>query len=187
MPNNKPRILRHRALFLLLPLLATSSSLACPCGEKPGLKTSHDSSTLTFVGRILEQKSSPFKPGYTEVKITVLQRYKDSSKMALETATVYTPDNAEKCGYSFQPGFEYLIFANGNPAFYTTTSCSRTEVLDKAQTDLKQLNNLSSQPLNDKEVDKKAEEKNKKEKPKVAKPRNEFEEEMFRRRSGSLN
>ena len=95
------------------------------------------------VGRVEEQKNNPLKPKYTEVRVTILKRFKNDGELRREILFFYTPDNKDNCGIKFQPGFEYLIFVSGNPAFYTTDSCSRTEVLENAQVDIHRLAKLA--------------------------------------------
>ena len=128
-------------------LVAPQSSWACPCNNKPALKKAFDEAALVMVGRVLDQRSSPLKPGFVEVKVTALQRFKDQEGFVQETITFYTPESPSECGYSFQPGYEYLIFLSGNPAFLKSTNCSRTEVLENAQADVHRLAKIKEQPL----------------------------------------
>lgn len=128
----------------VLPFAAAEASAECTCQSKPALKSAYNKASIVVVGRVLEQRQTPLKPGFTEVKITVLRKFKNTDDdMRRETVVLYTPESDEQCGISFQPGFEYLIFAAGNPAFYKTTACDRTEVLENAQVDLHRLMQLT--------------------------------------------
>ena len=135
-------------IFGMAPLLAFSPQSAnadCSCQSKPALKSAYNKSSIVLVGRVLEQRKTPLKPGFNEIKITILRKFKNSDEeVGRESIVLYTPDSDESCGVTFQPGFEYLIFAVGNPAFYTTTSCDRTEVLENAQVDLHRLMQLTN-------------------------------------------
>ena len=146
----RSRFLRNLFLLLSVPSVASfSAGLAaaeaeCSCKSKPALKSAYNKASVVVVGRVEEQRTTPLKPGFTEIKITVLRKFKSTDEEAGRDSMVfYTPDSDESCGVNFQPGFEYLIFAAGNPAFYTTTSCDRTQVLENAQVDLHRLMQLT--------------------------------------------
>lgn len=151
--RRSPTPLKVAGLSLLAGLLAlelltigfvpSEAFAECKCPNKPNLKPAFDAASMVFVGRVEEQRQTPLKPGFTEVKVTVLTRFKDDEELRRDVLVFYTPDKAENCGYSFQPGFEYLIFASGNPAFYKSSACDRTEVIDNAQVDLHMLTKLT--------------------------------------------
>ena len=144
LPHNFTQILSIFALGILAMCSgATEAMAACKCPTKPGLKASFDASASVVVGRVEEQKNNPLKPKYTEVRVTILKRFKNDGELRREVLYFYTPDNKDACGIKFQPGFEYLIFVSGNPAFYKTDSCSRTEVLENAQVDIHRLAKLA--------------------------------------------
>ena len=124
---------------------ATADAAAsCPCGDKPGLEQALADSSTVFLGRVEEQSASPLKPGYSQVKLVVLRRYKMPEELEkAQVLTVYTPLEAKTCGYKFQSGFDYLVYTEGNPAFLKITSCGRTEILEKATLDQQKLIRLT--------------------------------------------
>jgi len=129
------------AIFTTIPATVKPANAECNCPAKPALKRAFKKSDVVLVGRVEEQKTTPLKPGYMEVTLTILKKFKDDKEMRRDFIVIYTKEG--DCGVVFQPGFEYLIFAAGNPAFYTTSSCGRTEVLENAQVDLHRLIKLS--------------------------------------------
>ncbi len=117
--------------------IAPSAALACSCGEKASVEESLKDSSLVFVGRVLDQRETAFKPNHTEVRFTVFKKYKGFEEMpkSAEYVVVYSPREESTCGYKFNNGFEYLVFATGSPAFLKVDLCSRTDVLESAQLD----------------------------------------------------
>ncbi len=124
-------------LSIVFLLSAPSAALACSCSEKPSLEDSLKNSSLIFVGRVLDQRETAFKPNHTEVRFTVFKKFKGFEEIpkSAEYVVVYTPREESLCGYSFSNGFEYLVFATGSPAFLKVNLCSRTDVLENAQLD----------------------------------------------------
>lgn len=117
----------------------------CECPEKPKLEAAYDQATLVFLGRVELQGREPLKPNYKKVKFSVLGKFKWSEEFTDKTVDIYTPKKKEECGIRFQNGFDYLVFASGNPAFVKTTKCSRTEVLEKARLDHERLRRMVTQ------------------------------------------
>lgn len=141
--STKARITRTalRCVSILgLLILLPSPSFACSCAAQPELESALEKSSIVFIGRVVEQRATPFKKGQTEVKMTVFKRFKGFEDVPeSEYLLVYTPDNEGACGVKFQNGFEYLVFAGGTPAFFTVSSCSRTQLLDNAMLDQQRL------------------------------------------------
>ena len=135
--------LQTRRLLLVLCTAALSTffplqaALACSCAEKPTLEQTVKDSTLIFVGRVLEQRETAHKPDYTEIRFTVLKKFKGFEEVpkSADYVVIYTPNQESLCGYAFSNGFEYLVFASGKPAFLKVDLCSRTDVLENAQLD----------------------------------------------------
>ncbi len=129
--------------FGVLFLGPVSGAHACECPKKPTLEEAVESSSLVFVGRVLEQGSSPYKPNHTQVTFTVFKRFKGFEELPnMIDILVYVPKGEKACSASFANGYDYVVYANGNPAFFQTDSCSRTELLDKAQVDEQRLQRL---------------------------------------------
>lgn len=139
--NKKLFSLSLASLLSLIPLQVVNAD--CKCPGKPALKAAFDAASIVFVGRVEEQRLTPLKPGFKEIRVTVLTLFKDDEELRRDTLVFYTPETEEACGYNFQPGFEYVIYASGNPAFYKSSACDRTEVLENASVDLHYLQKLS--------------------------------------------
>ena len=56
-----------------------------------------------------------------------------------EVLTVHTAGNGALCGYAFEVGQSYLVYAHGELADLTVSLCSRTRPMADAEQDLKEL------------------------------------------------
>lgn len=124
---------------LLLPNVAWS----CTCDPKPDLEQALAEASIVFVGQVKSKIQNPLRKEQWEVKFTVSRKLKGFEEVPGSIVLVYTPEDFEYCGYRFQEGLDYLVFATGNPAHFQTTSCMRTEVLDKVLTDVHKLIRLT--------------------------------------------
>lgn len=69
---------------------------------------------------------------HLEVRIVPGRRWKGA---AGDTVTVFTPDNGAACGFGFEQGREYLVYAEGEDQLRAFL-CSRTRLLADAGEDL---------------------------------------------------
>lgn len=125
--------MRRASLFLsLLAALALTPrpAHACSCTNDRTLQQEYDNAWVVFSGRVVSITADPF--GTYAVQIDPIQRWKGPLQYA---PIVVTPLNAAVCGYPFEVGTEYLIFAvnYGYGLTYTPTPfthlCSRTAPL----------------------------------------------------------
>lgn len=96
-----------------------------------------------FTGKVtdIEQKEVPFRDGYKEmvamVTVKVLKNLKGSSG---EATVVYTGVGGGDCGYGFEKGKEYLIYAKkGADGVLHTDITTRTRPLEKAGNEVLEL------------------------------------------------
>lgn len=127
--------------------VAVDSARACTCEPKPDVSQALDDASLVFVGRVVSKSVNPFRPEEQEVKFTVTRKLKGFDEIGANTVLVYTPRDHEYCGYKFGEGLDYLVFAVGSPAHFKTTSCTRTEVLENALTDVQKLIRMTGAAL----------------------------------------
>jgi hypothetical protein len=76
--------------------------------------------------------------------VRVLERWKGSPG---DTVTVYSGASDLECGYQFESGAEYLIYANARPgSVLTTSSCNRTMMTSEKRADeeMRELRRLTS-------------------------------------------
>lgn len=116
---------------------------ACSCVQ-PGSPTEElAESAAVFAGRVVsishsfDPNAPPFAPGdRTTIEFEVSTVWKGSVN---ETMYVTTPPTGGSCGFAFEKGDEYIVYASHSSldaAAYSTSICSRTAPLDQAQVDL---------------------------------------------------
>jgi hypothetical protein len=143
--TNKAYYLIFAAILFLAPI--STSAETCDCPKKPELEESQTQSSAVFVGRVEGQEDSVLRPQFTQVRMVVLRKFKWVEEFASnQSILVYTHKDEASCGYKFQNGFDYLVFAKGNPAFLRIDACSRTQVMENAQIDLQRLMRTTRTP-----------------------------------------
>lgn len=115
----------------------------CVCDDKPALPKLLEKSTISFVGRVEKTDNNPRRSGFTEVTFVVLNRFKGFDEVRTPKVLVYTPKE-ESCAYPFRVGLDYMVFASGTPAFFKTDSCSGSEVLESAYTDVERIKRMTA-------------------------------------------
>jgi hypothetical protein len=126
-------------------VLAANAANACSCLRTTPQESFKNSSTV-FAGKVIdivEQKpvdeqssrnpdDSSFAEGF-KVIFEVSKVWKGQSNRQL---VVMTSGNSASCGYSFQKGQEYLVYASNQGTQLQTGLCSGTQPLSSARTDL---------------------------------------------------
>ncbi|MGY6587003.1 MAG: hypothetical protein ACXIUB_01810 [Wenzhouxiangella sp.] len=119
-------------LMLFFPI----SALACSC--QPGLSPADEFERVdaVFAADVIAVAASPDNPFIVEARLAVGEAWK--GQVALEER-LETFSEPELCGFSFQPGQQYLVYAvleDGPEPFLSTNVCLRTRRLDQANEDL---------------------------------------------------
>lgn len=124
------------ALAILLTLIPQPvHACSCPGVGPPAEELAK--STAVFAGKAINRRS-PFSlvqrsdnPLY--VTFEVSQVWKGPN---WQTLLIRTVEDGASCGYNFQKGEEYLVYAHGDEGDLRVSLCSRTQPLDKATEDL---------------------------------------------------
>ncbi|MGY6631811.1 MAG: hypothetical protein ACXIUL_12485 [Wenzhouxiangella sp.] len=124
------------AASLLLLAWLPSDSLACSC--QPGLSPAEEFERVdaVFAAEVLGLDVSPDNPFVVQARLAVGEAWK--GQLALEQ-TLETFADPGLCGFSFQPGRQYLVYAafdDGPDAALATNLCLRTRPLAQADEDL---------------------------------------------------
>ncbi|SFX05347.1 hypothetical protein SAMN04487866_101343 [Thermoactinomyces sp. DSM 45891] len=127
---------------------------ACSCVPSGDPIKEADKSSAVFVGKVVKLERD------TNQHIAILhvsKRWKGDLDPEL---IVYTALSEASCGFEFEMGKEYLVYATKENGHLTTTICSRTKLLSEAQADLDALNKrmwmmdgAEDKPSTDKPVD----------------------------------
>ena len=126
-------------------VLSANAASACSCAPTTPQQSIQNSEAV-FSGRVVdvtEQSPPERRPGRRNedpnflngVKVTfeVSEVWKGNSERRL---VVTTSDSSASCGYSFQEGQEYLVYASAEDAQLQTGLCSGTKRLSDARADL---------------------------------------------------
>jgi hypothetical protein len=116
--------------FALILLGAANAALACSCAPPPPPQDALKQSSAVFTGTVIDVTTSG-------VNHVVRLRVESSWKGAkCGEVTVLTASEDAACGYSFQVGQSYLVYAVKEQGKLSTNLCSRTKPTSDAGEDL---------------------------------------------------
>jgi hypothetical protein len=123
---------------------APAGAAACTCAEpgKADVKTSFAGAALVTVARV-DAHEFIGDVGW-RTRVTALRTYKGGDAERFEITA------AKTCGFAFEVGERYLVYAySDGDTGYTTTYCSRTVQLAAAAEDLAALGRIVQTPIID--------------------------------------
>lgn len=128
--------------FCCLSLLALNitAALACRCSVPSSAKVSLKQSAAVFAGKVISIESNvdSQRVRFNTIKFQVSKSWKGG---AAKTIVVTTPGHSEACGFHFDRGQSYLVYAytiKGQKGLLTGI-CTRTKPLTQAKQDLAEL------------------------------------------------
>jgi hypothetical protein len=134
------RSTRHFALalaFLAAALLAPAAAHACSCIQPPPPAEALEQADAVFVGTVAAIDPADGPAGFPKLAVrfdleTVFKGDLDGE------AVVETPESSAACGYTFEEGETYLVYAFevGEGEGWSTSLCSRNAKAEKAEEDL---------------------------------------------------
>lgn len=123
-------------------LIASTGAFACTCDlPSPGktlkqqVSEARKKSKAVFSGEVVEVIEDP-QMAYVKVKFRVEKSWKS---VLTNEVIVITGRGGGDCGYRFEVGARYLVFAYGDGTKLETNICQRTKGLADAAEDLKLL------------------------------------------------
>jgi Tissue inhibitor of metalloproteinase len=116
--------------LLLLSLLAAEPAFACSCIEPPPPQEAAQQAAAVFSGTVV---SVTQVGNQQEVRIRVESVWKGAKCGEI---TIYTPLDEAACGFNFQTGLNYLVYAERQQGKLTTNLCTRTKPTALAAEDL---------------------------------------------------
>jgi len=130
------------ALFAILaPLVLVAAAQACKCKPPPPPKEALEGSAAVFSGKVLK-----IEKGTEEYELAVtLSVDRQWKGIEGKEVVIYTAKDGATCGYGFEKGKAYLVYANkamrdkDKATYLSTGLCTRTRSLDLAAEDLKDL------------------------------------------------
>ena len=129
--------------LLISAVACGGDAFACSCAQ-PGTPCAAFERTdaAIFVGTVIgvspPAADSDATPAlrFVSVRFSVVEAFRG---MPGSTAVVSTPDNSGSCGYPFEPGESYLVYASRGADGLHTSVCSRTGRLSDTRDDLELL------------------------------------------------
>jgi len=137
------------ALAALMLFLVISLASACSCIYLENTQAKLDNAAYIFSGEVIDIQTSEAYANQEmqEATIRVINHWKPSSFPESVNLKVYANrDSDANCGYNFEEGKEYLIYAylDSETNKISTNSCMGSLELDKAQQEIKYLNGLTN-------------------------------------------
>jgi hypothetical protein len=134
-----PTSYRHSlaALALATAALWSAPALACKCRLQTVEEAKQDAVGI-FEGRVTSIVDEPkteanMFPGKS-VTFALVRTWRSFENQ--EAVTLRTNESSASCGYTFEVGSTYLVYAVGEPDKLLVTSCGRTRRLSEANEDL---------------------------------------------------
>jgi hypothetical protein len=105
-------------------------ALACSCAAAPGAGSSYPETLTVFRGRVISitptYAPGPFGSGFDQVEVQLAVELDDQGRV-LKRTRLTAPASTAACGYPFQVGTTYVLFAQRlNDGRLITDSCSAT-------------------------------------------------------------
>jgi hypothetical protein len=121
---------------ILLIAWSATESFACSCNRTPNPPCRFYWQTpVIFEGTVIKFVSIENNPNGFEnrkAKFRVESPYKGIGKKEIE---IYTGDGGSDCGFPFQVGKRYLVYAYGENSYLSTNYCGRTRAIENAKED----------------------------------------------------
>lgn len=132
--------LRYRvleALVLVASLCSAAPALACSC-VFPTVEQAKQDAVALFEGLVTSVVDAPASgpDAYPEHSVTLRVARSWRGLEQQEQVTLRTAKEGATCGYAFEVGTSYLVYAGGAPGKLEVNSCGRTRRLSEASEDL---------------------------------------------------
>lgn len=134
------KIVEILVLFFCIFVLNIAFANACSCIAPVTPQEALESSTAVFTGKVVstEVQNGVMISSGDPVTVTfdVSKIWKGSES---QTIVITTAREDASCGYTFEKGKEYIVYAYGEENELGTNICTRTNMLANAQEDLQEL------------------------------------------------
>lgn len=132
-------------LSLLIDLAVGNKATACTCMPSPPPIIALTEADAVFEGVVIdiaveakasENPNSISSNDLMRIRFRVLQAWKG---LEVNETVVFTARDSASCGYVFQIGSRYIVYARSGERGLITGCCSRTSLVSKAHTDFRDL------------------------------------------------
>jgi hypothetical protein len=133
-----PKLPRNLTCALAVLTCSASPAFSCTCAPKASVEKALSLSDAVFVGRLLARHDARFEvlPGLSSSGFSFMFEVEKLFKGALSSeVAVLTGNGRGDCGYRFEVGEKYLVYAYGDKELRTNI-CTRTTKISTADADL---------------------------------------------------
>jgi MYXO-CTERM domain-containing protein len=117
--------------------LWASPAAACKC-KFPTVEEGKEGAVAVFEGRVTKiEDEAPVEggpPPGKRITFALVRTWKTLEDQ--EQVTLRTNESSASCGYDFESGKSYLVYAGGEPGALSASACSRTRPMSDASEDL---------------------------------------------------
>jgi hypothetical protein len=141
--------MRIGLILALLALLAPVGQVfACSCAEPLLPREAAEKAAAVFTGvvtshELVTRQDSPSGEPRRHYQFTATDVFKGEVGT---TVDVYTGLGGGDCGYSFEIGQKYLVYAYGTPPRLNTNICSRTKIITLPSQVQEEINEIKGTP-----------------------------------------
>jgi len=126
-------------VFVFIQLSSVRNTLACQCEEPPTVSASLDVSDAVFSAEVADIQDNKER----RVTLRIFHTWKGEIN---KWVFITTGSGSGDCRIDFEVGERYLVYASGKTNALSTSTCTRTRVLDDATKDLNELFRLTAKP-----------------------------------------
>jgi hypothetical protein len=130
-------------------LLTVDQVYACSCAEPLPPKEAAAQAQAVFTGIVTNHEASSDEDPTSFDRRRRRYRFTVTSVLKGEVGTtvdVYTGLGGGDCGYYFELGHEYLVYAFGTPKALSTNICSRTKLMEPPSRVQEEIDELKGTP-----------------------------------------
>ncbi len=112
-------------------IASAEKTFACSCMVtnspiEAQIKKAFTDSNAVFSGEVIEVKAKDENTISVKIRKHLIWKGEDMQEFVVTTSS-----ESSMCGYNFQVGTKYLVYANRSADGFSTTNCSRTRIFDK--------------------------------------------------------
>jgi hypothetical protein len=136
-------------LILFAFLLPVDQVSACSCAEPLSPKEAVAQAQAVFTGVVTNREESPDQDPSSFDRRRRRYRFTVTGVLKGEVGTtidVSTGLGGGDCGYYFELGHEYLVYAFGSPKALSTSICSRTKIMEPPSQVQEEIEELKGTP-----------------------------------------
>ena len=137
--TGKMRIYLLFVIIVSMLVIGTESAYACSCALPGPLDEELINASAVFTGKVVKLAEpiggiGPISSA-DPIKVT-FQVYTVWKGSVSQMTTITTARSGASCGYTFEKGGEYIVYADGSENSLSVSLCSRTQPFDTAEDDL---------------------------------------------------